>query len=111
MRILQLKKMYLPALSIVAAVLLFLVVIGISTYRNLDRQKRTALDFVHRQGLALLRSLEAGARAGMLMPMWGEDAIRSLIQETGKNEDIAYVYLYDSLALLMTARWKAESGS
>jgi hypothetical protein len=29
--------------------------------------------------------------------MWGEDAIRSLIQETGKNEDIAYVYLYDEV--------------
>jgi two-component system sensor histidine kinase HydH len=101
MRILQEKKMYLPALSIVAAVLLFLVLIGISTYRNLDREKRTALDFVHRQGLTLLRSLEAGARAGMLMPMWGEDAIRSLIQEIGKNEDIAYVYLYDEEGMIV----------
>lgn len=87
--------MYLPAVSIVAIVLLLLVLIGISTYRNLDRQKRTALVFVHRHGLALLRSLEAGARAGMVMPMWGADAIRSLIQETGKNEDIAYLYFYD----------------
>ena len=101
MRILQPKKMYLPALSIVAAVLLFLVLIGISTYRNLDREKRTALDFVHRQGLTLLRSLEAGARVGMVMPMWGEDAIRSLIQETGKNEDIAYVYLYDEEGMIV----------
>lgn len=97
----QLKKMYLPAVSIVAMVLLLLVLIGISAYRNLDRQKRTALDFVHRQGLALLRSLEAGARAGLVMPMWGEDAIRSLIQETGKNEDIAYVYLYDEEGMIV----------
>ncbi len=93
--------MYLPAVSIVAVVLLLLVLIGISTYRNLDREKRTALGFVHRQGLALLRSLEAGARAGMVMPMWGEDAIRSLIQETGKNEDIAYVYLYDEEGMIV----------
>ena len=93
--------MYLPAVSIVAIVLLLLVLIGISTYRNLDRQKRTALDFVHRQGLALLRSLEAGAWAGLAMPMWGEDAIRSLIQETGKNEDIAYVYLYDEEGMIV----------
>lgn len=95
MRILQLKKLYLPAVSIVAVVLLLLVLIGISTYRNLNRQKKTAMDFVHRQGLALLRSLEAGARAGMAAPMWGEDAVRNLIQETGKSEDIAYLYLYD----------------
>ncbi len=90
------KRMYLPAVSIVAVVLLLLVIIGISTYRNLHREKETALEFVHRQGLALLRSLEAGARAGMVMHTWGEDAVRSLIQETGKSEDIAYVYLSDA---------------
>ena len=93
--------MYLPALSIVAAVILFLVLIGISTYRNLDREKRKALDFVHRQGMTMLRSFEAGARAGMAMPMWGDDAIRSLIQETGKNDDIAYVYLYDEEGMIV----------
>jgi two-component system sensor histidine kinase HydH len=95
MRILQLKKMYLPAVSIMTVVLLLLVLIGISTYRNLDREKKRTLDFVHRQGLALLRSLEAGARAGMMMPMWHEDAVGDLIKETAKSEDIAYIYLLD----------------
>jgi two-component system sensor histidine kinase HydH len=106
----QLKKMYLPAVSIVAIVLLLLVLIGISTYRNLDRQKRTALVFAHRQGLALLRSLEAGARAGMVMPMWGADAIRSLIQETGKNEDIAYLYFYDENGTIVHHSDPAQDG-
>ena len=101
MRILQSKKMYLPAISIVGVVLLLMVIIGISTLRNLDRQEKTALNFLHRQALALLASLEAGARAGMAMPMWGEDAIRSLIQETGKNEDIAYVYLYEKEGIIV----------
>ena len=68
MRILQSKKMYLPAISIVGVVLLLMVIIGISTLRNLDRQEKTALNFLHRQALALLGSLEAGARAGMAMP-------------------------------------------
>jgi len=101
MRILQLKKMYLPAISIVGVVLLLMVLIGISTLRNLDRQEKTALNFLHRQAMAVLDSLEAGARAGMVMPMWGEEAIRSLIQETGKNEDIAYVYLYDEEGMIV----------
>jgi two-component system sensor histidine kinase HydH len=96
MRILQTKKMYLPALSVMAVVLLLLVLIGISTYRNLDREKRTALEFVHRQGIALLRSIEAGARAGMMMPMWHEDALGSLIEEISKNEDIAYIFIYNA---------------
>jgi two-component system sensor histidine kinase HydH len=79
-----------------AVVLLLLVLIGISTYRNLDREKRRTLEFVHRQGIALLSSLEAGARAGMMMPMWHEDAVGNLIDEIGKNEDIAYIYIYDA---------------
>jgi two-component system sensor histidine kinase HydH len=110
MRILQIKKMYLPAVSIMAVVLLLLVLIGISTYRNLDREKRTALSFLHHEALALLRSLEAGARAGMLMPMWGEDAIRSLIQETGRNEDIEYIYLYDEEGMIVHHSDLSQSG-
>jgi two-component system sensor histidine kinase HydH len=93
--------MYVPALSIVAIVLLLLVLIGISTYRNLDREKKTALEFVHRQGLALMRSLEAGARAGMMMPMWQEDSIGILIKETRKSEDIAYIYLFDKQGIAL----------
>ena len=96
MKILLRKRLYLPAITIIAVVLLLLLLIGISTYRNLDHAKKTALKFTHRQGLTILRALEAGARAGMMMPMWNEDSIGSLVQETGKSEDIAYVYLIDS---------------
>jgi two-component system sensor histidine kinase HydH len=95
MRILSNKRLYLPALSIVAVVLLLLVLISISTYRNLDREKTMALHFLYRQGMTVLLSIEAGARAWMILPMWQDDSIGSLIKETGKNEDIAYVYLMD----------------
>ncbi|MFC1881014.1 nitrogen regulation protein NR(II) [Thermodesulfobacteriota bacterium] len=95
MRILSTKRLYLPALSIVAVVFLLLVLISISTYRNLDREKTMALHFLYRQGMTVLLSIEAGARAWMMLPMWQDDSIGSLIRETGKNVDIAYVYLMD----------------
>jgi two-component system sensor histidine kinase HydH len=95
MRILKLKRLYLPALSILAVVVLLLILISISTYRNLERQEKTVLTFVHQQGLAILHTLEAGARSGMVMNKWGKDSIGSLILETGKDENIAYVYLID----------------
>ena len=85
----------MPALSIVAVVFLLLVLISISTYRNLDREKKMALHFLYRQGMTVLLSIEAGARAWMMLPMWQDDSIGSLIRETGKNVDIAYVYLMD----------------
>jgi hypothetical protein len=64
MQILHLKKLYLPALSLVAIIFLLLVLISISTYRNLDREKTRALHFLNRQGVMLLRSIEASARTG-----------------------------------------------
>ena len=53
MRFFPIKKLYLPALSIVAVGFILLVLISISTYRNLDRQKAIALSSLHRQGEGL----------------------------------------------------------
>ncbi len=95
MRILPIKKLYLPALSLVAVVFLMLVLISISTYRNLDREKSLALHFLYRQGVTLIRSIEASARAGMKSLMWQEISLGNLMQETVKDKDLAYVYLVD----------------
>ncbi len=96
MQLIQPKKLYLPALSIVLMVLMLLVFIGFSTYRNLHRARTNALGFVHREGVALLHAIEAGTRAWMMTPMWQQDSIERLIVETGRNEDITYLYLIDS---------------
>jgi two-component system sensor histidine kinase HydH len=118
MRILQIKKLYLPALSIVAVVFLLLVLISISTYRNLNREKTMALHFLHRQGVTLLRSIEASARTGMKTLMWQEVSLGKLMQETAKDKDVAYVYLVDAHGTIahhsdpskegITSAWKPE---
>jgi len=95
MPIFPIKKLYLPALSIVAVGFILLFLISISTYRNLDRQKTMALSFLHRQGEGLILSLEASARTGMKTLMWQEVSFGSLLQETAKSKDIAYVYIID----------------
>ena len=95
MQVFPIKKMYLPALSIVAVGIILLVLISISTYRNLDRQKTIALSFLYRQGEGLILSLEASARTGMKTLMWQEVSLGSLLQETAKSKDIAYVYIID----------------
>ena len=89
------KQLYVPALSILAIVIILLVLISISTYRNLDRQASVAIDFLHRQGISILDAVEAGARAGIAMHMWQDDSIKSLIDEVGSNKDIAYLYMVD----------------
>ena len=100
MRFLHIKKLYIPALSLVAIVFLLLGLISISTYRNLDRQESRALLFLHRQGVTLLRSIEASARTGMTSLMWQEVSLGRLLQEIARDKDIAYVYLIDRDGLI-----------
>jgi len=100
MRFLHFKKLYIPALSIVAIVFILLVLISISTHRNLDREKTRALHFLYRQGVTLLRSIEASARTGMTTLMWQEVSLGRLLQEVAKDEEIAYVYLIDGHGIM-----------
>jgi two-component system sensor histidine kinase HydH len=111
MRVLPIKKLYLPALSIVAVVFLLLVLISISTYRNLDREKSMALHFLYREGGALIRSIEASARTGMKSLMWQEISLGSLLQETAKDKDIAYVYLVDAHGKIVHDSDPSKQGS
>jgi hypothetical protein len=76
--------------------LLLLVVISVSTYRNLNRERNAAMQTVRRQALTLINALEAGARAGMMMQMAGKDAIGNLVHEIGRSGDINYLYLVNA---------------
>lgn len=93
MEILFSKKMYLPAVSIVAGVLVLLALLGVSTYRNLNRQRAAAMEALYSQANTLLEALEAGARTGMMLPMWSEDSVDTLIKEVSRNESISYISL------------------
>jgi len=95
------KRLYFPALSILAIVLMLLIFISISTYRNLHRQKTTMLQLAYRQGIFLLHALEAGARSGIAMQRWHADALGNLITEVGTNQDIAYIYLLDTNGIVI----------
>ena len=103
MQIIRHKKLYLPAFSIIAVVLLLILLVAVLTYRTLDHQRKTALTFLHSQGVTLLHALEAGALTGMLMPMWNEDSVETLIHEIGMNKNIAYIYIYDQSGIVIHA--------
>ena len=90
------RQLYLTALSILGIVLLLLVIISISTYHNLNRERNAAMETVRRQALTLINALEAGVRAGMVLQMASEDAIGNLVHEIGRSDDINYLYLVDA---------------
>ena len=108
MQIIRHKKLYLPAFSIIAVVLLLILLVAVLTYRTLDHQRKTALTFLHSQGVTLLHAMEAGAVTGMLMPMWNEDSVKTLIHIIGKNKNIAYIYIYDQSGTVVHASGISE---
>lgn len=93
MNVVPRRQLYLTALSILFVVLILLVLISISTVRNLNRERDAARQSVHRQALTLINALEAGARAGMMMQMTEPDAIGNLVHEIGRSDDINYLFL------------------
>ncbi|MGM0786653.1 MAG: two-component system sensor histidine kinase NtrB [Thermodesulfobacteriota bacterium] len=89
----QPSKLYLPALAIVAVILILLVFIGFSTYWNLDRARSNALEFVHQQGVTMIEAVEAGMQAVSRETQDESRAFEELINQAAGNESVAYIYL------------------
>lgn len=70
----------------------FAVLAGL-TIDSLNRQDRVSLDLLSQKGLALMRSLEAGARAGMMERQWGLQRLQLLLSETVQQPDVAYILI------------------
>lgn len=86
-------KLYLPALVIVAVIMILLVFIGFSTYWNLNRARDNALDFVHQQGVAIAEAIEAGMEAIAHEVCPRPRVFEQLVQQTAQNRSVAYIYL------------------
>lgn len=106
----QPRKMFIPAFSIVAMVITLLVIISVSTYRNLDRDKREAMGYVHRECLALINALETGARVGLLHHDIHADQFGRLIREASGIRDVAYILLVDKNGRIIQSADPAGAG-
>jgi two-component system, NtrC family, sensor histidine kinase HydH len=105
------KRLYLPAFTIIAVVLLLIFLIAVSTYRNLNHQRETALAFLHSQGLTLFHALEAATLTGMRTPTWGEDSVGTLIHEIGKDKNVAYIYIFGKDGIISHDSDTSEAGT
>ncbi len=110
MGLLRNRKLYLPAVTIIAVVAMLLVLIGLSTYRNVDRQQKRALSLLHSQGVTVLRSLEASVRMGIRSGHWQADSVGRLMREMARNADVAYIYLFNPRGIIVHASDPARVG-
>lgn len=89
------KNLYLPALLIVATVLTLLIVIAVSTYRNISRERGRVEESLLREGLVILRAIEAGVRAELPSTSPDVSRIQKFAEELSQEPGIAGILLYD----------------
>jgi len=86
----------LPALTIVAAVLALLIVIAVSTYKNMSRERERLEDSLLRQSRVILRAVEAGVRADLPSAHPDVSRIQRLVSEVARDPGIVSILLFDS---------------
>ncbi|PIE63196.1 MAG: histidine kinase [Desulfobacter postgatei] len=75
------------------------VLMPVFTFMTLDRmtrQKAHIKDKMMGRGIYLIRTFEAGTRAGMLAMGWGMKRIQTMLVETAVQPEIAYILITDA---------------
>ncbi len=91
-RIKSLAK-YLPVLTIVLVAGTFLVLVIVFTIRNINAQNERMEEFIARQGISVITTLEAGTLTGFMEGDWGIENVQMLIEKVAQNPDVDWVGL------------------
>jgi len=97
------KSLYLPALTIVATVLTLLIIIAVSTYRNISRERGRVEESLLREGLVIIRAIEAVVRAELPSALPDVSRMQKLIEELSREPGIAGIHLFDGGGNLLVA--------
>ena len=89
------KALYLPALIIVATVLTLLIVIAVSTYRNLNRERERTEENLLRGGLVVIRVIEAVLRADASAAPPDLSRLQRILAELSHEPSISRILLFD----------------
>jgi two-component system sensor histidine kinase HydH len=100
MQISSLRK-YLPVVSIFLVAGTLLVIVVLFTLRTVNYQNQRVDEFAARQGVSVIRTLEAGTRTGFMEGDWGVENLQMLIEQAAKDPDVAWVGLIDGEGVIL----------
>lgn len=83
----------LPPLLVAGVLLILLPIFTFMIIDRLDRQKEFFTQRLLEKGASLIRTFEAGTRAGMFTMQWGEKRIQTMIRETSIQPDVKYLMI------------------
>ncbi|MGE5839026.1 MAG: ATP-binding protein [Deltaproteobacteria bacterium] len=85
-----------PPWIILGAVAILLPIFVFWTFQNISREREYVVRLLTEKGSALIRSIEAGARTGMMGMRGGGFRVQRLISETAQTPDISYLMVTDA---------------
>jgi two-component system, NtrC family, sensor histidine kinase HydH len=101
---------YLPVLSIVLVAGTLLVIVVLFTLRNIKSQNERMEEFTSRQGVSVIRTLEAGTRTGFMEGDWGIEHLQMLIEQAAKDPDVEWVGLINNDGIIVAHSEPAKIG-
>lgn len=101
---------YLPVLSIVLVALTMLAIVVLFTLRNISVQNQRMEEFTSRQGVAVIRTLEAGTRTGFMEGDWGIEHLQLLIEQAARDPDVEWAGLINSDGIIVAHSEPAKIG-
>lgn len=101
---------YLPVLSIVLVALTMLAIVVLFTLRNISVQNQRMEEFTGRQGVAVIRTLEAGTRTGFMEGDWGIEHLQLLIEQAARDPDVEWAGLINSDGIIVAHSEPAKIG-
>ena len=106
-------KQYLiavPPWVILGAVAVLVPIFVFWTLQNISKEREYVVRLLTEKGSALIRSMEAGARTGMMGMRGGGFRIQRLISETAQTPDIVYLMVTDASANILAHSDEEEIG-
>ncbi len=104
------RSFYWPALIIVATVVVLLVIIGVSTYRNISREQERTEAFLLRHGLTVLRVIEAGVRPQDPAAPPDSGRIEKFMTEVSREPGVERIVLFDGQGNVIASSPAAAPG-
>ncbi len=89
------KASYLPITSIVVGIIIIALVVGLTSFRDIERGRQQVEDVLRRQAHLAIGSLGGAFRASLLAPDWDRTRLDLMLQQAAEHEEIAHISIVD----------------
>ena len=99
-----------PPWIILGAVAILVPIFVFWTLQNISKEREYVVRLLTEKGSALIRSIEAGARTGMMGMRGGVFRVQRLLTETAQTPDVAHLILTDATGNILAHSDEEETG-